>query len=284
MCRSKLYGFLMAVVAWAAAWADPLVMAPVSGAATPISDIWKFWPLFDVQAADIQLVLALPQDLPGSGGIWKHETAVRVRTRNTAVTRPDHVGSLRIYYQADDSWSYVAATPVNLEAGFCTWMAVVPDSSTRLAIRFLTPCGQYKWDTNNKNYYLVNSYLSGQKGVVEGNVALASARLSGYVPELFSGQVLVKNTTAHKAVFVRVSRDGWRSYEDIACVFDHTLGCTSSGAGEVESWSFTKEYTSGCGGVYDFAAGYRDLTTGAEYWDNSFSLNYQLDGFIDEVE
>lgn len=89
---------------------------------------------------------------------------------------------------------------------------------------------------------------------------------------LLSGTVKVQNLSFHKWVWVRITFDSWRSFQDVACLYmNNVYGCPDT---DTFSFSISLPEDLRPPGAVEFCIQYKaqDRT----FWDNNQDANYRL--------
>jgi len=96
----------------------------------------------------------------------------------------------------------------------------------------------------------------------------------------FKGNILLRNLAYEKAVFIRYSVDGWKTWKDCPATYSFSQG-------DLETWKFQtgnfvfprsnpgQSLTEVVNINFDFAVCYK--VNGNIYWDNNNNKNYHLD-------
>ena len=145
------------------------------------------------------------------------------------------------------------------------------------------------WDNNDGADYRTSAYATEPgtvAGAVGGHVGLMAC--SNYVSRstlllggrqmtllwnTVGGNVVVDNLSPNKTVGIRLTKDGWATFQDIPAHYSYSM--STGGSGNLEVWSFSeKTFLLGGNSTNEFAVYYTDQATGTTYWDNNFDQNY----------
>ncbi|XP_061564656.1 protein phosphatase 1 regulatory subunit 3C-B-like [Cololabis saira] len=89
---------------------------------------------------------------------------------------------------------------------------------------------------------------------------------------LLSGTVQVRNICFEKSVWVRITFDSWRSFQDVGCVYlNNVYGCPDT---DTFSFSVSVPEDPGTSDRVEFCVRYQ--TRHQTFWDNNLGENYQL--------
>jgi hypothetical protein len=91
------------------------------------------------------------------------------------------------------------------------------------------------------------------------------------------GEIFVKNLSFKKRVGIRLSTNGWTSFQDTNASFNGSVA-VAEGLSQVEIWNFkTPELNlDESRPDFKFAVFYNNLDTGEWFWDNNFGQDYTL--------
>ena len=91
------------------------------------------------------------------------------------------------------------------------------------------------------------------------------------------GEIFVKNLSFNKRVRIRLSANGWASFQDTDALFSGNVA-VAEGDSQVEVWKFkTPELNIDTSRPdFKFSVFYNDLDTGEWFWDNNFDQDYIL--------
>ncbi|CAN9508823.1 unnamed protein product [Ophioblennius macclurei] len=87
---------------------------------------------------------------------------------------------------------------------------------------------------------------------------------------LLSGTVQVRNICFEKSVWIRITFDSWRSFEDVRCWHLNNIYASP----DVDTFSFSVEVPVSCGSEVQFCVQY--CTQHHTFWDNNHGNNYCL--------
>ncbi|PSB30259.1 carbohydrate-binding protein [Stenomitos frigidus] len=216
---------------------------------------------------------------PG-GGISNVElTKMSVKVANIAFNKEVALH----YQQPNGAWTERSLTFQANFGNYDLFTASFNDLvTTQFVIRYSVD-GQTFWDNNNFANYHVDS---GRPNVVGKNVVLntAVARRGGqagggfvFTTSWVEGEIYVNNLAFSKVVGIRLTTNGWRSFQDTNASFSGTLP-VATGLSEVEVWKFkTPELNLDESTLnFQFAVFYNTPTTGESFWDNNFGQDYSL--------
>ncbi len=154
--------------------------------------------------------------------------------------------------------------------------------TTQFVIRYSVD-GQTIWDNNDGANYHIHEV---RPNTVGGNVILnkATARRGSqagggfvFTTSWVEGDIFVNNLSFNKRVGIRLSANGWASFQDTNASFNGTVP-VAEGLSQVEVWKFkTPELNlDDSGPDFRLAVFYNDLDTGEWFWDNNFGQDYTL--------
>ncbi len=91
------------------------------------------------------------------------------------------------------------------------------------------------------------------------------------------GEIFVKNLSFNKRVGIRLSTNGWMSFQDTNASFNGFVA-VATGISQVEMWKFkTPELNlDESRPDFKFAVFYNNLDSGEFFWDNNFAQDYTL--------
>ncbi len=243
----------------------------------------------------VRLVYATPCDYAAGGLSWYYtDYYVHVDKFGLGVFIP------YIHYQTEAGRPWRDA-PMALLGDYGTHLLYyvrIQDASLRAAVKcnwFYAVSGmsfsETYWDNNGGNDYRTSAYASEagtQSGDVGNHVGLQVC--SNYVSSstlLFNGQriplfwntvggsVVVENLSPNKTVGIRLTKDGWATFQDIPATYAYNMDI--GGSHNVEVWNFNRKISLlGMGSSFEFAIYYTDQASGNTYWDNNFEQNYRV--------
>lgn len=215
---------------------------------------------------------------PGGGITGVIETSVSAKVQNLGFAK-----EVALRYQAGGSWN---ERPLAWEENFGDYDLFSLNDNTLLLSRFVlrySVNGQTFWDNHDGSDYRLDVL---HPNTVGGNVALNLAQAhqgteagGGFVftTSWVEGEIFVNNLSYHKKVGIRLSSNGWQSYEDTQASFSG-VAPVYTGLSQVERWKFkTPVYNlDQTVPFFRFALFYQNLDTGDWFWDNNFSQDYTL--------
>jgi hypothetical protein len=154
--------------------------------------------------------------------------------------------------------------------------------TTQFVIRYSVD-GQTFWDNNDGANYHIDEV---RPNTVGGGVVLnkATARRGSqagggfvFTTSWVEGEIFVKNLSFNKRVGIRLSANGWASFQDTDASFNGNVP-VAEGLSQVESWKFKTPELNLDESRPDFrlAVFYNNLDTGEWIWDNNFDQDYTL--------
>jgi carbohydrate/starch-binding protein with CBM21 domain len=159
----------------------------------------------------------------------------------------------------------------------------VNEQVTQFVIRY-SVAGQTFFDNNAGQNYGFGSNLAvvGRNVILSKAVAKRGAQAGGgfvFTTSWLEGEILANNLAFVKDIGVRMSSDGGLTWADTSASFagSHTTSGTFVGPG-AEVWRFkTPELNlNESSPFFRFAVFYRDVATGAVFWDNNFAQDYKV--------
>lgn len=216
---------------------------------------------------------------PGGGitGVNNTQTSAKVKNLGFAKDVALH------YAQADGSWVEKALA---WKKTFGDYDIFARSDNTFVTSQFVlryTVAGQTFWDNNDGGNYHVNDI---RPNTVGGNVMLNQATAhrgsqagGGFVftTSWVEGEIFVKNLSFNKRVGIRLSTNGWMSFQDTNASFNGFVA-VATGISQVEMWKFkTPELNlDESRPDFKFAVFYNNLDSGEFFWDNNFAQDYTL--------
>jgi hypothetical protein len=225
---------------------------------------------------------------PGGGLTGVNNTQTAAKVQNLAFAK-----DVALHYtQPDGTWVERALTwQKNFGAYDIFGRSDNAFVTTQFVIRY-TVNGQTFWDNNDGGNYHIDEL---RPNTVGGNVMLnkATARRGSqagggfvFTTSWVEGEIFVKNLSFNKRVGIRLSTNGWATFQDTDASFNGNVA-VAEGLSQVEIWKFkTPELNLDEGRPdFKFAVFYNNLDTGEFFWDNNFAQDYTLskaDFAIDE--
>lgn len=216
---------------------------------------------------------------PGGGVTGVNNTQITVKVKNIAFAKDVALH----YLQSDGTWVERALTRQKSFDGYDVF--ALSDNTfiiTQFVIRY-TVDGQTFWDNNDGANYDIDEI---RPNTVGGNVILnkATARRGSeagggfvFTTSWVEGEILVKNLSFNKRVGVRLSANGWASFQDTDASFNGNV-LVAEGLSQVEVWKFKTPELNLDESPPDFifTVFYNALDTGEWFWDNNFGQDYTL--------
>lgn len=138
------------------------------------------------------------------------------------------------------------------------WVAFIRQPrESRFALR-MTVGGVDYWNNNGGNDFRFEQRLA-QRVNVKFDEWIASFASAGL-------RIKVRDLGAKKSVTIRLTRDGWRTFEDVSARRISTDGT-------IEEW--TTDGTPGRNGASDVQFAVRYTVDGRDYWDSNGGANYR---------
>jgi hypothetical protein len=216
---------------------------------------------------------------PGGGLTGVNNTDITAKVRNIAFAK-----DVAIHYaQPDGTW---VERPLTWQKNYGSYDVFSRSDNTFVTTRFVirySVDGQTFWDNDDGADYHVDE---GRPNTVGRNVMLnkATARRGSqagggfvFTTSWVEGEILVKNLSFNKRVGIRLSANGWASFQDTDASFNGNVS-VAEGLSQVEVWKFkTPELNlDESRPDFQFAVFYNNLDTGAWFWDNNFGQDYTL--------
>ena len=243
----------------------------------------------------VRLVYATPCQYAVSGMSWYYtDYYVHLDTSGVGAFGP----CIRYQTAAGQPWQDAAMTLVGNYGTHSLYQVRIQDAGLRAAVKcswFYAVSGMSfsttYWDNNDGADYRTSAYAS-EAGTVAGDVGghvglmVSSNYLSSKTMTIggrqlsllwntIGGKVVVENLSPNKTVGIRLTKDGWVTFQDIPASYSYSMN--TGGSSNVEVWSFNRQLTLlGGSSSYEFAVYYTDQATGITYWDNNFDQNYQV--------
>lgn len=223
--------------------------------------------------------LASESFAPGGGVPGVRSTMVVAKVNNLAFAKDVEL----VYTQGDGSWS---AAPLTFLKTFGDHDVFQRNDNAILvaqcALRYSSN-GQTFWDNNAGVNYSVDEV---RPNTVGGNVVLnrATARRGSeagggftFTTSWVEGEIWVKNLSFNKRVGIRLSANGWATFDDTLATFSGTVA-TNQGISQVEIWKFKTAELNLDTSTPDFAFAvfYVDEDNGAAFWDDNGGQNFRL--------
>lgn len=216
---------------------------------------------------------------PGGGITGVNNTQISAKVKNIAFAKD----VVLHYAQPDGTW---VERPLTWQKNFGAYDTFSLSDSTFVTTEFVIRYavdGQTFWDNNDGANYHVDE---GRPNTVGGNVVLnkATARRGlqaggGFVftTSWVEGKIFVKNLSFNKRVGIRLSANGWLSFQDTDASFNGTVA-VAEGLSQVEMWNFKTPELNLDESTPDFkfAVFYNNRDTGEWFWDNNFAQDYSL--------
>jgi carbohydrate/starch-binding protein with CBM21 domain len=216
---------------------------------------------------------------PGGGLTGVNNTKVTAKVKNIAFAK-----DVALHYaRSDGTW---VESPLSWQANFGAYDLFARTDNTFVTTQFVirySVDGQTFWDNNGGANYQIDEI---RPNTVGGNVNLnkATARRGteaggGFVftTSWVEGEIFVKNLSFNKRVGIRLSANGWASFQDTDASFNGNVP-VAEGLSQVEAWKFkTPELNlDPSSPSFLFAVFYNNLDTGEWFWDNNFVQDYTL--------
>lgn len=216
---------------------------------------------------------------PGGGLTGVNNTKITVKVQNIAFAKD----VLIHYSQPNRTWAEKSLT---WQKNFATYDLFTRNDNTFVTTEFVirySADGQTFWDNNNGANYKVDG---SRPNTVGGNVILNKATAcrgtqagGGFVftTSWVEGEILVKNLSFNKRVGIRLTTNGWSTFQDTDAAFNGNEP-VAVGLSQVEIWKFKTPELNLDQSTPDFmfAIFYNNLNTGQWFWDNNFGLDYTL--------
>jgi hypothetical protein len=215
---------------------------------------------------------------PGGGVTGVNNTKVTVKVQNIAFAK-----NVVLHYSQSGVWT---EKPLTWQKNFATYDLFTRSDNTFVTTDFVirySVDGQTFWDDNNGANYKIDG---SRPNTVGGNIVLnkATARRGSqagggfvFTTSWVEGEILVKNLSFNKRVGIRLTTNGWVTFQDTDAVFNGNEP-VAVGLSQVEVWKFkTPELNLDQSNPnFMFSVFYNDLNTGQWFWDNNFGLDYTL--------
>jgi len=216
---------------------------------------------------------------PGGGVTGVNNTKLTAKVKNLAFTK-----DVALHYaQSDGTWTEKA---LSWQKNFGAYDVFALSDNTFVITQFVirySVDSQTFWDNNDEADYHIDEL---RPNTVGGNVVLnkATARRGtqaggGFVftTSWVEGEIFVKNLSFNKRVGIRLSTNGWASFQDTDASFNGNVS-VAEGLSQVEVWKFkTPELNlDESRPDFIFVVFYNDLDTGEWFWDNNFGQDYTL--------
>lgn len=228
-------------------------------------------------AAAVRLKLARREFFSG-GGFTGTFAPISVKVENIAFDK-----AVVVHYTSDGgTWKDL---PLSFDSHFGDYdlfAGTVNEQVAQFVIRY-TSGGTTSYDNNASADY----HFTGNLATVGGNVVLNTATAhqgteagGGFVvtTSWLEGEILVNNLSFAKSVGIRYSADGGVMWQDSFASFAGSL--TGSGifvGSGAEVWRVKSPVLNlNPASDFRFAVFYRNLATGAQYWDNNFGQDYKV--------
>jgi hypothetical protein len=218
---------------------------------------------------------------PGGGVTGVNNTKLTVKVQNIAFAK----NVVLHYSQPDGAWT---EKPLTWQKNFATYDLFTRSDSTFVITDFVirySVDGQTFWDDNNGANYKIDG---SRPNTVGGSVVLnkATARRGSqagggfvFTTSWVEGEIFVKNLSFNKRVGIRLTTNGWITFQDTDAAFNGNVPvAVAVRLSQVEVWKFkTPELNLDQSNPdFMFAVFYNDLNTGQWFWDNNFGLDYTL--------
>jgi hypothetical protein len=216
---------------------------------------------------------------PGGGLTGVNNTQIAAKVQNLAFAK-----DVALHYtQPDGTWVERA---LNWQKNFGAYDVFGRSDNTFVTTQFVlryTANGETFWDNNDGGNYHIDEI---RPNMVGGNVTLnkAIARRGSqagggfvFTTSWVEGEIFVKNLSFKKRVGIRLSTNGWTSFQDTNASFNGSVA-VAEGLSQVEIWNFkTPELNlDESRPDFKFAVFYNNLDTGEWFWDNNFGQDYTL--------
>jgi hypothetical protein len=216
---------------------------------------------------------------PGGGVTGVQNTVLSARVRNIAFEKDVAVR----YKDLSGAWTErPLAWQQNFGAHDLFAAADHSFATTEFALRYAVADQEF-WDNDGGANYRVDEIrpntVGGQVALQKATARRGSQAGGGFVftTSWVEGAILVKNLSFGKRVGIRLSTNGWATFEDTLASFAGAVS-VAEGISVVETWSFkTPELNlDQSGSEFVFAVFYNDLDTGQWFWDNALGEDYRL--------
>lgn len=216
---------------------------------------------------------------PGSGLSGVNNTHITAKVKNLGFAK-----DVALHYaQADGTW---AERALLWQKNFGDYDIFARTDNAFVTSQFVlryTVDGQTFWDSNDGGNYHVNQIrpntLGGNTMLNKVTARRGSQAGGGFVFTTFwvEGEIFVKNLSFNKRVGIRLSANGWTSFQDTNASFNGIVP-VATGLSQVEIWRFkTPELNLDASRPdFKFAVFYNNLDTGELFWDNNFAQDYTL--------
>ena len=216
---------------------------------------------------------------PGGGVTGVDITAVTAKVMNIAFAKDVALH----YVQPDGTWN---ERPLIWQKNFDTYDLFAFNDSTFVITDFVlrySVDGQTFWDNNGgANYHIdeLRPNTVGRNVVLNKATARQGSEAGGgfvFTTSWVEGEIFVKNLSFNKRVGIRLSANGWASFQDTDALFSGKVA-VAEGDSQAEVWNFkTPELNIDTRRPdFKFAVFYNDLDTGEWFWDNNFDQDYTL--------
>jgi Carbohydrate/starch-binding module (family 21) len=216
---------------------------------------------------------------PGGGVTGVNNTKIAAKVKNIAFAK-----DVALHYaQSDGTW---VEKVLNWQKNFGAYDIFARSDNTFVTTQFVirySVDGQTFWDNNDGANYHIDEV---RPNTVGGGVVLnkATARRGSqagggfvFTTSWVEGEIFVKNLSFNKRVGIRLSANGWASFQDTDASFNGNVP-VAEGLSQVESWKFKTPELNLDESQPDFrlAVFYNNLDTGEWFWDNNFDQDYTL--------
>jgi len=219
------------------------------------------------------------KEFDSGGGFEVTFARISVKVQNLAFAK-----DVAVHYTPDNVNWKDSPLPWNSPSfgNYDIFAGTVNEQVEQFVIRYSVN-GQTFWDNNNGQNY----NFTGNLTTVGGNVVLNKATAHQgteagggftFTTSWLEGEILVNNFGFSKSVGIVLSVDGGTNWTVTQANFTGTATADGQFVGPAEVWTFkTPELNlNPASNAFLFAAFYRDLASGKEFWDNNFGQNYQL--------
>jgi Carbohydrate/starch-binding module (family 21) len=213
------------------------------------------------------------------GGFEGEFSKIRVRVQNIGFTK-----EVALHYNDHGTWIEVALAWISNFGDYDVFFVNEPKLVEEFALRYSIG-GITFWDNDQGQNYR----FAGRAAVIGRNVSLKTATArrgteagggSVFDTSWIEGELYVNNLSPAKVVGVRLSVDGGASWEDVEASFAGSAAGpgASFDPSTAEWWIFKspERNFNPASSQFRFAAFYRDLSTGTEFWDNNFGQDYKV--------
>jgi hypothetical protein len=216
---------------------------------------------------------------PGGGVTGVNNTEITAKVKNIAFAK-----DVALHHeQSDGTWT---EKTLIWQKNFAAYDVFALSDNTFVTTQFVirySVDGQTFWDNNDGANYHIDEI---RPNTVGGNVILnkATARRGSqagggfvFTTSWVEGAIFVKNLSFNKRVGIRLSANGWASFQDTDASFDGNVA-VAVGLSQVEVWKFkTPELNlDESQRAFIFAVFYENLDTAEWFWDNNFGQDYAL--------